>query len=383
MHDLRIMITCGGGPGVWGLLHALRRLPDRRTHLIAADADPGLTLGTTLADDSVRLPRADHPDYAATLREACRRFRVDVLIPVIDAELETVAACAAPLRAAGTRVLLPAAEVVRRCADKWLTHEALADSGLLPRHRLVRTVEETAAAIRALGYPRVRLCARPTRGAGGRGFHLIDARSEEFEARMRAKPGALCMTAEAFVALRAAGPAEFPLIISEFIDGPELGHDVLAERGRVVARVTRRKGGSQLGGNWTRIDFDDDPRHDLWIGRVARALELDGLVSIDAIQPAADPLSSPRLLEVNARPGAYVGASCSRLHLLAWAIDRLMDNGPIDPRRYAGERGDVAVGALRVLADVGLTAAGGFVLNPDRPGSEVEHADSVPCRAPR
>ncbi|QOJ15733.1 MAG: ATP-grasp domain-containing protein [Planctomycetia bacterium] len=382
MHDLRILITCGGGPGVWGLLHALRRLPGRRAHLIAADADPDATLGTALADEGLRLPRADQAEYATALRTACRRLRVDVLIPVIDAELETVAGLAAELGAAGTRVLLPPAAVVRRCADKWLTHEALAESGLLPRHRLVRTVEETAAAIRALGYPRVRLCARPTRGAGGRGFHLIDARGEDFEGRMHAKPGPPRMTAEDFVALRADGPREYPLILSEFVEGPELGHDVLAERGRVIARVTRRKGGSQLGGNWTRIDFDDDPRHEPWVARVAEGLELDGLVSIDAIEPAGDPRAAPRLLEVNARPGAYIGMSCTRLHLLAWGIDRLMGDEPIDDERYVAPRAGRCGSALRVLADVGLNDEGGFVLDPAPAGSEVEHADPVSCRAP-
>lgn len=389
---LRVMITSGGGPGVWGLLYALRRLPGRRTTLLVSDPADIPTLGTACADESLRLPPAADPEYLPTLLRTCRTRRVDVLIPVFDGELLPIAQNVREFTAIGTRVLLPPADVVRRCADKWATHAALAQTDLLPKHRLVRSTDETAMAIQELGYPDVRLCVRPTASAGSRGFHVLDANRDLFAEHMLRKPGERRLTADEFLAIRRSGPADFPLIVSEFLEGEELGVDLLADHGEVLEMTIRRKGGPQIHGNWTHIRFAEHAGERSWIERAARELQLDGLVCIDAryrggpTSAAEDHTRELFLLEVNARPGAYIGASCTRLHLLGWAIDRLLRKTPLRRRDYLGATSAESL-ALRAFGDVivqyGEARPLPIAAADSANSQEISDARAVPCGAPR
>lgn len=331
---LRILLTSGGGPGVWGLLAALRSMPQRRATLLVHDPAEHPTLGTLLADAATRLPRAADPTYIDALLDFCGRERVDVLIPVYDGELLSVGRRRDAFAARGTVLLLPPTPVVELCRDKARTYAALAGSAYPPPFRVATTVEESLAAIAALGYPRATLAVRPTDQAGGRGLHILDARADAFQRHFLEKPGTPRLVAEEFLRLRAAGPAEFPLIFSAYLPGEELGFDVLAHEGRVLERVTRRKSGPMLHGNPTCIRFGERRGEGDWLAGLVAALHLSGLLSVDARYDAGGTL---RLLEVNPRPGAYIGMSCRRVHLLAWAIDRLCGAGADLRADYLGD----------------------------------------------
>lgn len=376
MRTTRIMITSGGGPGVWGLLAALRSMPGRSATVIVNDPADAATLGTLLADEAVRLPDASRPEYAPALLDCCRQRRVDVLIPVYDGELESVARLRPALERAGTRILQPPLPILQRCIRKDETYQALAGTDLLPAFMVVDTAEQLRMALLRLGYPQKRVCAKPVDLSGGRGVHLLDAAADDFVARMTLKPGLPILTGEAFVALRRRGPHVWRLLVSEFVEGEELGFDVLAADGKLLECAVRRKGGPVLHGNPSRIEFRERPEERAWIAGVVRALRLSELVSVDARYDAAGKL---KLLEVNARPGAYIGMTCRRVHLLAWAIDRLLgeERQPADYR--LDERLDRG---LRCFADL-LTGTGGpQVLDPTPATKEApRHARLVPGSA--
>ncbi|TWT45337.1 carbamoyl phosphate synthase-like protein [Phycisphaerae bacterium RAS1] len=358
MEPTRVMITSGGGPGVWGLLHALRR-GDGRFQVIVQDCDADDTPGTVLGDERVHLPPACDPSYVERLLEHCGAARVDVLIPVFDGELAAIAAARGDFNAAGTRVLLPPIDVVRTCVDKWATHERLEATPFLPRHRRVETLEETRDAIGGLGYPAQLLCIRPTNLAGGRGVHVLDAAVDAFAERLLSKPGVQRCTAEEFLELRARGPERFRLIVSEFLPGDELGIDLLAAEGRVCELVTRRKCGAMHSGNPMRMDFIEAPAARAWIARLCRELRLDGLVNVDARYDAAGVL---RLIEINPRPSACIGMSAARVNLLEWAIDRLLGEECDDTAAYSQENPPQRI--VRALADIAVRGSEGEVLLP-------------------
>jgi biotin carboxylase len=340
------MITSGGGPGVWGLLAALRCLPGRTATVIVNDPAESPTLGTLLADQAVRLPDAARPEYTAALLDCCLQRRVDVLIPVYDGELELVARVRPALERAGTRVLQPPLEALQRCIRKDETYQALAGSDLVPTFAVVDTAEQLQLALPRLGYPQRRLCVKPVDRSGGRGVHVLDPDADDFVARMTSKAGLPVCTGEAFLALRRRGPGVWRLLVSEYLEGEELGFDVLAADGTLTECAVRRKSGPVLHGNPARIDFREQSGERAWIARVVRALRLSELVSIDARYDAAGRL---KLLEVNARPGAYLGMTCRRVHLLGWAIDRLLGQER-SPAEYRLD--DQLQAGLRCFADL-------------------------------
>lgn len=356
------MITSGGGPGVWGLLHALRHLPGRPTTLFVQDCDALPTLGTALADTAVHLPPASDPSYVARLVEFCRLHRVEVLIPVFDGELRGVARARNALESAGTHVLLPPASLVESCVSKWLTHERLAGTIFVPDFRLVETPQQTAEAIESLGYPSRKICARPVDLSGGRGVHIIDPHADLFTQHMLEKPGFFHCTASQFMRIRRDGPERFPLVLTPFLSGDDLGIDLLAEDGDVIEMVIRRKRGPMFHGNPIRMEFREQPGEREWVLRLASTLRLSGLVNIDA---KCDEAGRPKLLEVNPRPSACIGMSCGIVHLLAWAIDRALRDRIVDQSQYYAV--EPAVAALRVLADVCIMRSRAAVTSIDPP----------------
>lgn len=229
---------------------------------------------------------------------------------------------------------------------------------------MVLSVEELQDAIESLGYPREILCVRPHFGTGGRGIHLLDSQSADKVRQFRSKPGPWRGTADAFVEWYRVAGDDYPLLVTAFLPGVELGIDVLANDGRVDALVVRQKGGAVRDGNPERITFVEDDAVTRWTSELADRLSLSGLVSIDARYDAAGVL---RLLEVNPRPGAYIGMSCRRLHLLAMALDRLLDQ-PQPLAAYVPA--EPATGGLRFFAD-GVTVGSTFeVLNPTAGGGQ-------------
>ncbi len=353
-------------------------MPGWATRIVVNEPGDHFSLGDRLADATIRLPDASDPRYLPALRHACVAESIDVLLPVYDGELATIAANRAEIEADGTRVLLPPEDVVQRCRDKAETYRHLGDSDLIPSYSVARTLEETRAALSALGYPNRVLVARPLDRAGSRGVQYIDPAADLFASRFLEKPGPVRVCAAEFLRGREAGPREFALLITPCLDGEELGIDLLAERGRVVEMVVRRKSGPLLHGNPTCIAFREQPGEREWVARLAAGLQLCGLVSIDARYDAGGAL---RLLEVNPRPGAYIGMSCARLHLLGWAIDRLLGDASSTADRYGGD--------WRIFA--GLRAFGDLVLSADtaRPlplrsprSEELSDARPVPCGAP-
>ncbi|MCH7873140.1 MAG: ATP-grasp domain-containing protein [Planctomycetes bacterium] len=260
--------------------------------------------------------------------------------------------------------------------NKWRLHQRLADSDFLPDFRLAGTLEQTSDAIAALGYPQRRLCVRPVTLSGGRGLHFLDPDANVFQQRMLEKPGPIRCSADEFLETRRAGPAEFPLVISEYLPGDDLGIDLLAHAGEVIELVVRRKRGPSFHGNPMRHEFDERGGERQWVARLAAELELSGLICIDA---RYDENGRLRLVEINPRPSACVGMSCARVHLPAWAIDLALGDREIDTADYYAEQ--PARRVVRALAEVAIDSSGARLLSPERRAVMETNADAsaLPC----
>jgi carbamoyl-phosphate synthase large subunit len=93
---------------------------------VAVDANP-LAPAIYHADVHAIVPRIDHPGYLPALQELIREHDVKLIVPLTDLDQILLAEHREEL---GAIVLLPDAEVVRRTADKYLTHCFFEDRGI-------------------------------------------------------------------------------------------------------------------------------------------------------------------------------------------------------------------------------------------------------------
>lgn len=349
-------------------LHAVRALRDNPdgvdvtvvgTH---ADRDsPVLTDCDEVADEPP--PDVTGDRYAQWALGFAARHRIDVLWPRY--EQEAVARAAGSFAAAGTAVVAPPPDVIARCEDKAATYEAAARAGLeIPPWRVAADAAGLRAALADLGAevgPDVALCVKPVGGVGAVGFRIVRDGPPTW-AQLRADPEPVVRAAdlvrayaEAEATATGAGAATGtgavrgeppgPLLVQPWLDEPELSVDLLADRGAVLAAVTRGKpvGDAHVRARWVGADATLDAP----VAALSAALGLHSLANVQFRWWRGRPV----LLEVNPRASAGLYQTALAGVDLAWAAVRLARGLPVGtlpaptPARYADVPGVVALPA--------------------------------------
>ncbi|MFD7735683.1 ATP-grasp domain-containing protein [Kitasatospora phosalacinea] len=329
----RVLVTGAGGPSGVGFLRALAGAAES----YAADVDPNGT-GLYLVPRARRMlvPPGAHPGFADALLRLCRRHAIDVLVPTVDAELLPLAGLLPEFTAAGVRVLVPPAEAVADCLDKWRLARACAGAVRLP---VTRTLGPAGGADFPGGFPAV---AKPRTGSGSRGVRTVDG------------PAALARL-----------PRDHSYLLQELLPGTEYSVDVLTDgTGRVAAAVPRARdrtdSGIVIAGRVL-----DAPGLSRLAGDTVRTLGLRGVLNV---QVREDRHGEPALLEVNPRPpGGLSLTRAAGVDMARWAVAGLLGTGL--PERIAHR--EVAV--VRHWEDV--------VLRPGELGDIADTAEAGPARA--
>ncbi|WAL70701.1 ATP-grasp domain-containing protein [Kitasatospora sp. YST-16] len=330
----RVLVTGAGGPSGTGFLRALAGAAER----YAADIDPN-GAGLYLVPRAYRmlLPPGAHPGFADAVLRLCRRHAIDVLVPTVDAELPALAGMLPQFEAAGVRVLVPPAEAVADCLDKWRLARACAGAVRLPG---TRTLGPDGGADLPGGFPAI---AKPRTGSGSRGVRTVTG------------PAAL-----------AGLPRDHSYLLQELLPGTEYSVDVLTDAtGRTVAAVPRSRDRTDSGIVVAGRVLDAPELSDA-AERAVRALGLRGVLNV---QLREDRDGRPALLEVNPRPPGGLSLSLAAgVDLARWAVAGLL--GAELPERLAHH--EVAV--VRHWQDV--------VLHPDELGDLADTTEAAPAGAP-
>ncbi|HEU0318511.1 MAG TPA: ATP-grasp domain-containing protein [Solirubrobacteraceae bacterium] len=214
------------------------------------------------------VPRLDDPDYVPELRRLCALHEVGAVIPLIDPDIEVLAAA----RARGELpALVPDLAMARATFDKYETHLLLERLGLpSPPTRL----PEDGAAVD--DYPVV---VKPRWGSNSRGIHFArDGREAAFF----------------------AGYADEPVIVQRAMGGPEFSIDCLCDLDGVCLNAIPRSMIESRGGESVKGTVLDDPDL-IELGRaVAEAVGARGACMVQAFR---DPELGLRVTDVNVRFG--------------------------------------------------------------------------------
>lgn len=118
-------------------------------------------------DGVIRLPSSTSSTFIEDLVNACREWRIDLLVPTRDEELEPLAEARRYFAAIGTTVHVSPAEAVTTCLDKRRFHQFCDAHGHpVPPTILDPTVDDLP------------LFCRPRRGSGSVGSRLVSTHDE-------------------------------------------------------------------------------------------------------------------------------------------------------------------------------------------------------------
>lgn len=269
--------------------------------------------------------------YAAWCLEFCARHEIDVFIP--GRMREDLADRRALFEAAGVRLVVAGSgETLRLLEDKGTFLESLPPGVRTHAFHRVRTGAEFLAAVQAVAATGARVCFKPSRGTFGQGFYVLDDRLSPLERLLSGETHRISL-AEAGAVFAQAG--RFPeVLVMEYLEGPEHSVDVLAQAGRVVAMMCRRKPfhgvlrgapeprsglGPGLAEAGTHQVMERAPEVEEMVRVLVGHFRLEGLLNVQFRSPAVWPLE-PRLLEINGRMSGglpYVALSGLNLPVLA------------------------------------------------------------------
>ena len=256
-------------------------------------------------------------DYLAWCLDFCQRWDIGIFVPHREAAL--VSGARERFAAIGTRVLAVASpDVLALLHDK----ERFYATVDLPAAAPPETVPFTTAAQFDAGYAALRakypkLCVKPSKSVYGLGFAELD------EGRNSAQ---ILMAGDQYqIGLEdfrggLAGLGEFrTMLLMEFLEGLEYSVDCVADQGRLVCAVPRRKltkpGAGQV--------IDPQP---VILDAVAKLASDHGLNGVFNVQ-FRESGGRMRLLEINPRMSGGVGMACMAGPILPWLALAGFDRG--------------------------------------------------------
>jgi carbamoyl-phosphate synthase large subunit len=254
------------------LLRAFRRAYQAlglRGEVIGIDIDP-LAAALRVASKAYIVPRLSAPDFLPALLAVCRTERVDLIFPLIDPDVPTLARHRQALEATGARLAVVSAEAAAVAADKWKTLR-LFDEVDVPRPRswLPGDLDPERAE-----YP---LFIKPRNGSAGKSaFTVRNARELAFFADYVPDP-----------------------IVQENIAGPEITSDVVCDLdGEALAVVSRKRLEVREGEVSKGVTVYSPVIADACV-RIAQALPAVGPITVQCLLKDGVPLFT----EINARLG--------------------------------------------------------------------------------
>ena len=208
---VRVLVTGAGTATAISVLKGLRSQCEVPVRVTAADSQ-GSVAGAYLADDFVRVPSATDPTFAHDVEDICKRWGIDLVIPIVDPEFLPLAEAAEDFLANRTRVAISSPRAISICGDKVLQAQFLKSLGLP-----VAKIHELSKAMAGdVPFP---LFVKPRRGARASiGAQRVDD-LKELEVATR--------------------DLDTPLV-QEFIEGPEYTIDTFSDfEGRFIAAMPR------------------------------------------------------------------------------------------------------------------------------------------------
>jgi hypothetical protein len=284
---------------------------DRRFRLLCSHTSQEF-IGFAAADDAFLEPTFKHDtDYLEWCLTVCREQQVGLFIP---ARRASFLARHAPLFAeTGTRVAAVSPDEFHITIDnKGLCYDFCRDYGLpIPDYRIVTTLEQFDAAYAELKEQHPTVCFKPSVSVFGLGFKVLSEKGREIDRLLNGDVYKIGLE----MARRILGeqPSFRELMVMQYLEGSERSVDCLADGGKLLRHVIRKKsglpGGAQI--------LEEHPEVSAMTEKLVALFRLNGLFNIQFRESGG----IPYLLEINPRmSGGIHYTSHSGLNLPYWGI---------------------------------------------------------------
>lgn len=314
------MITAAGNAYMHGIASCFRNNGERKVRLIGTDMNV-IPAERNYFDETYIVPRADSDKYADALLEICKKEHVDVLIPVMSAEIEQLSENKARFEKIGTVVAVSDPDAIRIANNKIKLFNFMTQNGLpCAKYGIVNTIDTLKEVARDLGHPNNPLCVKIGNSSGSRGFRIIDEKISRYDKFMNSKPNSAYVTLDELIDILKEADAIPELMLMEYLPGEEYSVDALADHGKLVAAVGRICPIVVDSINMKSIVHSDINALEI-CAQIIERLNLHGNIGFDF---KADSEGKYMLMEINPRVAASISTSAAAGVNLPYLCAKLM-----------------------------------------------------------
>ena len=300
MNDLTVMVTAAGNQYMLGLANCLKNNGERNIRLVGADMNYDPTI-LQMMDVMYQVPSAKDPQYIDCLLEICEKEKVDIVIPVMSAELLPLIHNKERFRAVGTLISASNEESVHIANNKYRLYQFMKENGMyVPRFCKIQKADELEAAFQYIGYPDVPVCIKATELSGSRGIRIVDPTKSRFDILFGEKPNSFYITYDELNAILHEKEEMPEMLVMEALTGEEFSVDLVADHGKILYMAARQSNSITASIPMEATLFHDDEAYQIAEEVIAK-LGLDGNADLDF---RYDRYGKPVLMEINPRVAA-------------------------------------------------------------------------------
>lgn len=234
MKDLVVLITACGAQFAPGLVACLKDNGERNIRLVGVDMEYDYSL-LDLYDCVYEIPKVTEDGYVDAILDVCKTESVDVLLPVMSAELLMLLDRKEDFDRIGTKLAINDRDSITICTNKKMLYDYMEIFGIeTPKFYPVRNASDLARACKYVGYPEYPVCVKATQLSGSRGVRIIDPAKSRFDILFGEKPNSLYTTLEDLQATLNERPDMPEMMAMEYLPGAEGSLDLIAEKGKIL-----------------------------------------------------------------------------------------------------------------------------------------------------
>ena len=239
MKDLTVLISACGAQFSPGLINCLKENGERNIRIIGVDINPEPT-AKQMVDELYKTPAATDPAYVDELLEISKKEHVDVILPVMSAELLPLIDRKDEFESFGTKVSVPDRKSVEITTNKYRFYEFLKENDLpVPKFSLIKKAEDLLSACEECGYPESAVCVKATGLSGSRGVRIIKPGISRLDILFHEKPNSYYTTMDDLLSILKERKEIPEMMAMEFLPGMEGSVDLIADNGKTLYSAYR------------------------------------------------------------------------------------------------------------------------------------------------
>jgi carbamoyl-phosphate synthase large subunit len=300
MNDLTVMVTAAGNQYMLGLADCLKNNGERNIRIVGTDMNNDPTI-LQMMDKMYQVPSATSSDYIEKLIEICKKEKVDILIPVMSAELPALVKYKTKFEEIGTKVSISNSESIYITNNKFRLYRFMRDNGMyVPKFCSINNVNELDNAFKKVGYPNNAVCIKATELSGSRGIRIIDPNKTRSDILLGEKPNSFYISYDELKNILSERITFPEMMVMEALPGKEFSVDLVADNGTILYMAARKSNSIIASIPMDATIFHEPEAYNI-CRKLIKLLNFDGNADFDF---KYDKNNKPVLMEINPRVAA-------------------------------------------------------------------------------